>query len=219
VGKPQVAYRETITQAVEEEGKYVKQTGGRGQYGHAWVKLEPNEPGKGFTFINKIVGGSIPKEFIPSVGKGVEEAMTTGIRAGFPVVDVIATVYDGSFHDVDSNEMAFKIAGSMAFKNGTKKAGPVILEPYMTAEVITPEEMMGDVIGDMSSRRGRVTGMTERMGMKVVEAEVPLAEMFGYANDLRSKTQGRATYTMEFSHYEAVPTAIADQIIAKATGA
>lgn len=218
VGKPQVAYRETITKQVEVEGKYVKQTGGRGQYGHVWLRIEPNESGKGWEFQSEIVGGSIPKEYIPAVRKGVEEALGTGIRAGFPVVDVKVALFDGSYHDVDSNEMAFKIAGSMAFKDGAKKAAPIILEPLMKTEVITPEEWMGDVIGDLNSRRGRVTGMDERSGMKVVSANVPLAEMFGYANDLRSRTQGRATYTMEFSHYEPVPNSIADEIVSKATG-
>ena len=218
VGKPQVAYRETITAQVEQEGKYVKQTGGRGQYGHVWIRLEPNETGKGFEYVNAIVGGVVPKEYIPAVGKGIEEALSTGIRAGYPVVDVKATLFDGSYHDVDSNEMAFKIAGSMAFKEGARKAKPIILEPYMKTEVITPEDWMGDVIGDINSRRGRVNGMEDRHGLKVVSAEVPLAEMFGYANDLRSRTQGRATYTMEFSHYEAVPNNIAEEIVAKATG-
>jgi elongation factor G len=219
VGKPQVAYRETITKKVESEGKYVKQTGGRGQYGHSWLRIEPNETGKGFEFVSEIVGGAIPKEYIPAIKKGVEEALDTGIRAGFPVVDVKVALIDGSYHDVDSNEMAFKISGSMAFKEGAKKASPIILEPLMKTEVITPEEWMGDVIGDLNSRRGRITGMDERSGMKVVSANVPLAEMFGYANDLRSRTQGRATYTMEFSHYEAVPAAIAEEIVSKATGA
>lgn len=219
VGKPQVAYRETITKSIESEGKYVKQTGGRGQYGHVWLRIEPNEPGAGFVFTSEIVGGTVPKEYIPAIKKGVEEALDTGIRAGFPVVDVKVAVFDGSYHDVDSNEMAFKIAGSMSFKDGTKKASPIILEPLMKAEVITPEEWMGDVIGDLNSRRGRITGMDERSGLKVVTANVPLAEMFGYANDLRSRTQGRATYTMEFSHYEPVPNSIADEIISKATGA
>lgn len=219
VGKPQVAYRETITKYVEQEGKYIKQSGGRGQYGHVWLKVEPNESGKGFEFVNEVVGGSIPKEYIPAVKKGVEEALDSGIRAGFPVVDVKVTLYDGSYHDVDSNEMAFKIAGSICFKEATKKASPIILEPLMKTEVITPEDWMGDVIGDLNSRRGKILGMTERAGMKIVEAHVPLAEMFGYANDLRSKTQGRATYTMEFSHYESVPNAIADEIVSKATGA
>ncbi|MCA9507495.1 MAG: elongation factor G [Myxococcales bacterium] len=218
VGKPQVAYRETITKLVESEGKYVRQTGGRGQYGHVWLRVEPNEAGKGFEFESIIVGGSIPKEYIPAVKKGVEEALDSGIRAGFPVVDVKVSLFDGSYHDVDSNEMAFKIAGSMGFKDGAKKAAPIILEPLMKTEVIVPEEWMGDVIGDLNSRRGRITGMDERSGMKVVSANVPLAEMFGYANDLRSRTQGRATYTMEFSHYEPVPNSIAEEIISKATG-
>ena len=219
VGKPQVAYRETITKSVESEGKYVKQTGGRGQYGHVWLRIEPNEAGAGFVFASEVVGGSIPKEYIPAIKKGVEEALDNGIRAGFPVVDIKVAVFDGSYHDVDSNEMAFKIAGSMSFKEGTKKAAPLILEPLMKAEVITPEDWMGDVIGDLNSRRGKITGMDERSGMKVVTANVPLAEMFGYANDLRSRTQGRASYTMEFSHYEPVPNSIAEEIISKATGA
>jgi elongation factor G len=219
VGKPQVAYRETITKQVESEGKYIKQTGGRGQYGHVWLRIEPNEAGGGFVFESAVVGGSVPKEYIAPVKKGIEEALDTGIRAGFPVVDVKVTLFDGSYHDVDSSEMAFKIAGSMGFKEGTKKASPIILEPLMKIEVITPEDWMGDVIGDLNSRRGRITGMDERSGMKVVSANVPLAEMFGYANDLRSRTQGRATYTMEFSHYEPVPNSIAEEIISKATGA
>jgi elongation factor G len=219
VGKPQVAYRETITKSVESEGKYVKQTGGRGQYGHVWLRIDPNEAGAGFAFVSEIVGGSIPKEYIPAIKKGVEEALDNGIRAGFPVVDVKVAVFDGSYHDVDSNEMAFKIAGSMSFKDGTKKAAPIILEPLMKVEVITPEDWMGDVIGDLNSRRGQITGMDERSGMKVVSANVPLAEMFGYANDLRSRTQGRATYTMEFSHYQPVPNSIAEEIVSKATGA
>ncbi len=216
VGKPQVAYRETITKSVDQEGKYIKQSGGRGQYGHVYLKLEPNEAGKGFEFESTIVGGSIPREYIPAVKKGLEEALDTGIRAGYPVVDVKVTLYDGSYHDVDSSEMAFKIAGSMAFKEGTKKASPIILEPMMKTEVITPEDWMGDVIGDLNSRCGKISGMTDRSGAKVIDANVPLAGMFGYANDLRSKTQGRATYTMEFSHYEPVPSRIADKIIAKA---
>jgi elongation factor G len=219
VGKPQVAYRETITKTVESEGKYVKQTGGRGQYGHVWLRLEPNEAGKGWEFVSEIVGGSIPKEYIPAVRKGIEEALDGGIRAGFPVVDIKVALTDGSYHDVDSNEMAFKIAGSMGFKDGAKKASPIILEPIMKTEVITPEDWMGDVIGDLNSRRGRITGMDERSGMKIVTANVPLAEMFGYANDLRSRTQGRATYTMEFGHYEPVPASIAEEIVSKATGA
>ncbi len=219
VGKPQVAYRETITKTIEQEGKYIKQSGGRGQYGHVWLKLESNESGKGYEFVNAIVGGSVPKEYIPAVKKGIEEALDGGIQAGYPVVDIKATLFEGSYHDVDSNEMAFKIAASMAFKEGAKKAAPIILEPIMKAEVLTPEDWMGDVIGDLNSRRGRITGMEERSGLKVVEANVPLAEMFGYVNDLRSRTQGRATYTMEFSHYEPVPNAIAQVIVSKATGA
>jgi elongation factor G len=218
VGKPQVAYRETITQSVEQEGKYVKQTGGRGQFGHVWLRISPNEAGKGFEFNNATVGGSIPKEFIPAVEKGVEGALLRGIRAGFPVVDVKVEVFDGSYHDVDSNANAFEIAGSMAFKEGCQKAKPIILEPMMKVEVVTPEDWMGDVIGDLNSRRGQVQGMDERAGMKVVTALVPLAEMFGYANAIRSRTQGRASYTMEFGHYEPVPNAIAEQIIAKSGG-
>lgn len=218
VGKPQVAYRETVTKHVEQEGKYIKQSGGRGQYGHVWIKVDPNEAGQGFEFINEIVGGAIPKEYIPAIKKGIEEALDSGVLAGYPVVDVKVTLFDGSYHDVDSNEMAFKIAGSMAFKEGARKAGAIILEPIMKTEVITPEDWMGDVIGDLNSRRGKITGMHERSGMKVVDANVPLAEMFGYANDLRSRTQGRATYTMEFSHYESVPRPIQDEIVAKAGG-
>lgn len=218
VGKPQVAYRETITKKIKQEGKYIKQSGGRGQYGHVWLKIEPNEVGKGFEFINEVVGGTVPKEYIPAVKKGIEEALSSGIQAGYPVVDIKATIFDGSYHDVDSNEMAFRIAASMAFKEGAKIASPIILEPIMKAEIITPEEWMGDVIGDLNSRRGRIMGMNDRSGMKIIESNVPLAEMFGYANDLRSKTQGRATYTMEFSHYEQVPNAIAHGIISKAVG-
>jgi elongation factor G len=218
VGKPQVAYRETITKSVEQEGKYVKQSGGRGQYGHVWLRIEPNETGKGFEFINEIVGGTVPKEFVPAVKKGLEEALDNGIQAGYPVVDIKVSLFDGSYHDVDSSEMAFKIAASMGLKDGTKKAGPIILEPIMKAEVITPEDWMGDVIGDLNSRRGRIVGMNDRGGLKIVEANVPLAEMFGYANDLRSRTQGRATYTMEFGHYEPVPGNIAQEIVSKSTG-
>jgi elongation factor G len=219
VGKPQVAYRETITAEVEHEEKHVKQTGGRGQFGHVWIKLEPNEVGKGYEFVNKITGGVVPKEYIPSVEKGIRDAMPNGIQAGFPAVDIKATLFDGSYHDVDSTADVFYLTGSKAFKNAAKKAKPQILEPMMKTEVVTPEDWMGDVIGDINSRRGRVNGMEDRSGMKVVSAEVPLAEMFGYSNDLRSRTQGRASYTMEFSHYEPVPPSIADEIIAKATGA
>lgn len=217
VGKPQVAYRETITKVYDQEGKYIKQSGGSGQYGHVNIRFEPN-PGKGFEFANEIKGGAVPREFFPAIKKGLEEALTSGIQAGYPVVDIKCILHNGSFHEVDSKELAFKIAASLAFKEGTKKAGPAILEPIMKAEVITPEEWMGDVIGDLNSRRGRITGMSERRGMKIVEANIPLAEMFGYANDLRSRTQGRATYTMEFAHYEQVPTPIANEIISKVTG-
>jgi elongation factor G len=216
VGKPQVAFRETITKAAEAEGKYIRQTGGRGQYGHCWLRVEPNEQGKGFEFINGIVGGVIPREFIPPIQKGVEEAMQNGVLSGYPMVDVKCTVFDGSYHDVDSNEMAFKIAGSMAFKEGCNQAGPVLLEPIMACEVVTPEEFMGDVIGDLNSRRGKILGMNPRHGVQVIDAQVPLAQMFGYATDLRSRTQGRATYTMQFSHYAQAPRAISDEIMQKA---
>ncbi len=218
VGAPQVAYRESITKAVEVQGKFVRQSGGRGQYGDCWLKLEPGEPGEGFTFIDEIKGGVIPREYIPAVGKGAEEAAENGVLAGFPIVDVKVTCYDGSYHDVDSNEMAFKIAGSMGFKEGAKKAAPVLLEPIMAVEVVVPEEYMGDVIGDLNSRRGRVMGMESRGGAQVVDSHVPLSSMFGYATDLRSATQGRATYTMTFDHYEQVPKAIGDEIIAKVNG-
>jgi elongation factor G len=219
VGKPQVAYRETITKSVESEGKYVRQTGGRGQYGHCWLRLIPQPPGTGFSFDNVIVGGSIPKEFINPIQKGIEEAMTGGVLAGYPMVDVKIEVFDGSYHDVDSSEMAFKIAGSMGFKEGAAKASPVLLEPIMEVEVVTPDDFMGDVIGDLNSRRGKIQGMNPRGGAQVIEALVPLAEMFGYATDLRSKTQGRATYTMQFGHYLQVPNNIAETIISKAKGA
>src|SRR5262249_35803510 len=192
VGKPQVAFRETITKVAEAEGKYIRQTGGRGQYGHCWLRVEPNEQGKGFEFVNGIVGGVIPREFISPIQKGVEEAMQNGVLSGYPMVDVKCTVFDGSYHDVDSNEMAFKIAGSMAFKEGCNQAGPVLLEPIMACEVVTPEEFMGDVIGDLNSRRGKILGMNPRHGVQVIDAQVPLAQMFGYATDLRSRTQGRA---------------------------
>jgi elongation factor G len=218
VGKPQVAYRETIKAPAKAEGKFVRQSGGRGQYGHVYVNLEPLEPGKGFEFANKIVGGTIPREYIPAVEKGIKEAMDSGVLAGYPVVDVKATLYDGSYHEVDSSEMAFKIAGSMAFKDGVKKAKPVLLEPIMNVEVVTPEGYMGDVMGDLNSRRGKIQSMEKRGNAQIIRAEVPLSEMFGYATDLRSKTQGRATYTMQFSHYEDVPKGIADSIIAKVKG-
>jgi len=213
VGKPQVAYKETIRKSVKSEGKFVRQSGGRGQYGHVWLEIEPLEPGKGYEFVNKIVGGVIPKEFIPAVDAGVREALTSGVLAGYPVVDVKVTLYDGSFHEVDSSEMAFKIAGSMAFKEGMKKASPVLLEPIMKVEVVVPEEYLGDVIGDINSRRGQIEGMEPRGAAQVVRGFVPLAEMFGYATDLRSKTQGRGVYTMQFSHYAEVPKNIADSII------
>jgi len=215
VGAPQVAYRETIRTAVEQEYKYAKQSGGRGQYGHVYLKIEPQEPGFGYEFVDEIKGGVIPKEYIPAVDKGIQEAMQRGIQAGYPVEDVKVTLYDGSYHDVDSSEMAFKLAGSMGFREGCKKANPVILEPMMKVEVEVPEEFMGDVIGDVSKRRGQVNGMDDRAGNKIVNAFVPLSEMFGYSTDLRSMTQGRATYSMEFDHYEEVPQNVAKEIIEK----
>ncbi len=218
VGKPQVAYRETIKKKVTAEGKYVRQTGGRGQYGHVVLDLEPQEPGKGFEFENKIVGGAVPKEYIAPVQKGIEEAMENGVLAGYPMVDIKVRIIDGSYHDVDSSEMAFKIAGSMGFKEGAARANPVLLEPIMGVEVVCPEEYMGDIIGDLNSRRGRVQGMNIRGSGRVITAQVPLSEMFGYATDIRSKTQGRATYTMQFAHYEEVPKNLAEQIIAKVRG-
>lgn len=215
VGKPQVAYRETLKQAVEQEGKFVRQSGGRGQYGHVWLKIEPQEPGAGYAFTNAIVGGVIPKEYIPAVDKGVQEQMQNGVIAGYPVVDVKVTLFDGSFHEVDSSEMAFKIAGSLGFKQGALKAKPVLLEPIMSVEVVTPEDYMGDVMGDLNRRRGLVQGMEDSPAGKIVRAEVPLAEMFGYATDLRSATQGRATYSMEFAKYAEAPMNIAEAIIKK----
>ena len=213
VGKPQVAYRETIRGTVESEGKFVRQSGGRGQYGHVWLKLEPNAQGKGYEFVNGIVGGTVPREFIPAVDKGIKEAVETGVIAGYPVVDVKVTLFDGSFHDVDSNEMAFKIAGSIGFKDGFRKAHPVLLEPIMKVEVVTPEEYSGDVIGDLNRRRGQITGMDEQAAGKVITAEVPLSAMFGYATTVRSMSQGRATFTMEFEKYVEVPSHISDSII------
>lgn len=218
VGKPQVAYRETITKKIEQEGKYIKQTGGRGQYGHVWITIEPLPPGGGFKFENEIVGGVVPREYIPAVDKGIQEALTNGIQAGYPVVDVKVSLFDGSYHDVDSSEIAFKIAASMAFKDGCKKAGPIILEPIMATEVVSPEQYMGDVIGDLNSRRGKIMSMEPQQGVQVIKAEVPLAEMFGYATQLRSLSQGRATYTMEFHHYEPVPSNIAQELVAKSGG-
>ncbi|HBW38745.1 elongation factor G [Desulfosporosinus sp. BICA1-9] len=218
VGRPQVAYKETIRKTVKAEGKFVRQSGGRGQYGHCWVELMPLEPGSGFEFVNKVVGGVIPREYINPIGAGIQEALQNGILAGYPVLDLRATVYDGSYHDVDSSEMAFKIAGSMAFKAGALKADPAIIEPVMKVEVTVPEEYMGDVIGDISSRRGRIEGMEARGNTQVVRGFVPLSEMFGYSTDLRSATQGRGVYVMQFDHYEEVPKGIADGIIAKRHG-
>lgn len=215
VGKPQVAYKETITQAVEVEGKYAKQSGGRGQYGHVKIRLIPQEPGQGYRFDNQVVGGAIPREYIPAVDAGIQEAMSNGILAGYEVVDMRVELFDGSYHEVDSSEMAFKIAGSMAFKDGMKKAKPALLEPYMRVEVTTPEDYMGDVMGDLNSRRGKIEGMEPRTGgVQVIKCHVPLSEMFGYATDLRSKTQGRAVYSMHFSHYEQVPASIAEKVVA-----
>jgi len=213
VGKPQVAYRETIRGTIEAEGKFVRQSGGRGQYGHVWLKIEPNELGKGYEFVNGVVGGTVPREFIPAVDKGVKEAVDTGVIAGYPVVDVKVTLFDGSYHDVDSNEMAFKIAGSMGFKDGFRNAKPVILEPIMKVEVVTPEDHSGDVIGDLNRRRGQITGMDDSPSGKQINAEVPLSEMFGYATTVRSMSQGRATFTMEFSKYMEVPPNVAQSII------
>ncbi|MGA1424743.1 MAG: elongation factor G [Steroidobacteraceae bacterium] len=213
VGKPQVAYRETIRGTIEAEGKFVRQSGGRGQYGHVWLKIEPNELGKGYEFINGVVGGVVPREYIPAVDKGVKEAVDTGVIAGYPVVDVKVTLFDGSYHDVDSNEMAFKIAGSMGFKDGFRNAKPVILEPIMKVEVVTPEDYSGDVIGDLNRRRGQITGMDDSPSGKQINAEVPLSEMFGYATTVRSMSQGRATFTMEFSKYMEVPPNVAQSII------
>ncbi len=218
VGKPQVAYRETIRKKSEAEGKYIRQTGGRGQYGHAKIRLEPQEPGKGYEFVNDVVGGSVPKEFIKPIDQGIKEAMEGGILAGYEMVDVKATLYDGSYHDVDSNEMAFKIAGSMAFKEAARKASPVLLEPVMAVEVVTPEDYAGAIMGDLSSRRGRIEGMEHRAGSQVIKAIVPLAEMFGYATHMRSSTQGRAEYSMHFARYEEAPRSVSEEIIARVQG-
>ncbi len=217
VGAPQVAYRETIRKTIEQEGKFVRQSGGRGQFGHVWIRLEPQEPGVGYEFDNSIVGGVIPKEYIPSVDKGIQEQALNGVLAGFPVVDFKVTLYDGSFHEVDSSEMAFKIAGSMAFKEGVMKASPVLLEPMMKVEVVTPEDYMGDVMGDLNRRRGTVKGMEESATGRIIRADVPLKEMFGYSTDLRSSTQGRASYVMEFSHYAEAPASVAEQVQKKAS--
>jgi elongation factor G len=214
VGKPQVAYRETITKEVEAEGKYIRQTGGRGQYGHVWLRVRPN-PGKGFHFKNAVVGGAIPREYIAPVHKGIEEAMDSGVLAGYPMVDIEAELFDGSYHEVDSNEMAFKIAGSLGFKEATGKAGPILLEPVMATEVVVPEQFMGAVIGDLSARRGKILGMEPRHGLQVISSHVPLAEMFGYSTSVRSATEGRAVYTMQFHHYAPVPQHIAAELVAK----
>ncbi len=218
VGKPQVAYRETIRRHSEAEGKYIRQTGGKGQYGHAKIYLDPQPPGTGYEFVNDITGGSVPKEFIKPIDQGIREALEGGILAGYPMVDVKATLYDGSYHDVDSNEMAFKIAGSMAFKEAARKASPVLLEPVMAVEVVTPEDYAGTIMGDLSSRRGRIEGMEHRAGSQVIKAIVPLAEMFGYATHMRSSTQGRAEYSMHFARYEEAPRSVAEEIIAKVQG-
>ncbi|MBA2252478.1 MAG: elongation factor G, partial [Nitrospirales bacterium] len=219
VGKPEVAYRETIRRHAEAEGKYIKQTGGRGQYGHVVLTVEPSESGKGFEFVNKVVGGSIPREYIPAIEKGVRERMETGVLAGYPMRDVRVTVIDGSYHDVDSNEMAFKIAASMGFQEACRRADAALLEPIMKVEVLVPQEYMGDVIGNLNGRRGKIQGIKVRAGSQAIDAAVPLSDMFGYATDLRSRTQGRATYSMEFDRYEQVPKQIAEQIIAKNQGA
>lgn len=217
IGKPQVAYRETITSTVQAEGKFVKQSGGRGKYGHVWIEVSPNEPGKGYEFINAIVGGVVPKEYIPAVSQGIQDAMKNGVIAGYPMVDVKAKLYDGSYHDVDSDEISFRVAGSMAFQAAARKANPVLLEPIMSVEVITPEEYLGDVMGDLNSRRGKIEGFSARKDAQVIKAFVPLSEMFGYATILRSMTQGRALYTMQFDHYAEVPKSIAEEIAEKST--
>jgi elongation factor G len=213
VGKPQVAYRETIRKAVRQEGKFVRQSGGKGQYGHVVLEIEPQERGKGYEFVNETVGGSVPKEYVPAVDKGIREAMTSGPMAGYPVVDIKISLVDGSYHEVDSNEMAFKVAGSMGFKEGFNNASPVLLEPIMKVEVVTPEDYMGDVMGDLSRRRGLLQGTDDTPSGKVIDAQVPLGEMFGYATSLRSMSQGRATFTMEFDHYAEAPNSIADAVI------
>ncbi|ESQ11712.1 MAG: hypothetical protein N838_34940, partial [Thiohalocapsa sp. PB-PSB1] len=215
VGAPQVSYRETIRKPVEQETKFARQSGGRGQYGHVYLRIEPQEAGAGYEFVNAIVGGAVPKEYIPAVDKGIQEAMSNGIMAGFPMVDIKVTLYDGSYHEVDSSEMAFKIAGSMGLKEGAGKGKPVLLEPIMKVEVVTPEENMGDVMGDLNSRRGMIQGMEDAPSGKIIRAEVPLASMFGYATDLRSATQGRATYSMEFAKYNEVPASIAEAVAKK----
>jgi elongation factor G len=217
VGKPQVAYRETVRSTVEQEGKFVRQSGGRGQYGHVYIRIEPAEAGSGYEFENAIVGGSVPREYISAVDKGIKEQMGNGVIAGYPVVDCKVTLYDGSYHDVDSSEMAFKIAGSMAFRDGALKAKPVLLEPIMSVEVVSPEDYMGDVMGDLNRRRGLPSGMDDGPAGKIIRAEVPLAEMFSYATSLRSMSQGRATYSMEFCKYKEVPNSVADVVVKKAS--
>ncbi|MEY4193679.1 MAG: hypothetical protein RLZZ226_47, partial [Pseudomonadota bacterium] len=216
VGAPQVAYRETLKKSVEQEGKYIRQTGGRGQYGHVWLRIEPLETG-GYEFVNGVVGGVVPREYIPAVDKGIQEQLQNGVLAGYPMVDVRVTLFDGSYHDVDSSEMAFKIAGSMCFKEGARKASPALLEPIMAVEVETPEDYMGDVVGDLNRRRGIILGMDDNAGVKILKSEVPLAEMFGYSTTLRSLSQGRATYSMEFRKYQEAPANVAEAIIKKAS--
>jgi len=218
VGEPKVAFRETIRKESDAEGKYIRQTGGSGNYGHFKIRLKPNEPGKGYEFINDIKGGVIPKEYIKPIDQGIREALDGGILAGFPVVDVVVSLYDGSYHDVDSNEMAYKIAGSMAFKEAARKASPVLLEPVMAVEVTVPEDFVGTIIGDINSRRGRIESLEHAAGSQLVKAIVPLKEMFGYVNDIRSSTQGRASYSMQFARYEEAPRMIADEIIGRAQG-
>jgi elongation factor G len=218
VGKPQVAYRETIRGKAEVEGKFIRQSGGRGQYGHVWLRIEPAEHDAGFVFVDETVGGSVPREYIPAVEKGCADSMSTGILANYPMLDVIVTLYDGSYHDVDSSEMAFKLAGAIGFKEGCRRANPYLLEPMMSVEVVTPEEYMGDIIGDLASRRGQVHGFTDRNGYKSVNSTVPLAEMFGYSTNVRNISQGRASYNMEFSHYEEVPKTVAEEIISTRMG-
>ncbi|MNI42014.1 Elongation factor G [compost metagenome] len=217
VGKPQVAYKETIKKPIRVEGKFIRQSGGRGQYGHVWLEMEPNESGKGYLFESKVVGGSVPKEYVKPTDEGIQEAMKAGILAGYPVVDVKVALVDGSYHDVDSSEMAFKVAGSMAFKEGCRQAGTVLLEPIMKVEITVPEEYMGDVIGDVNSRRGKLEGMDAVQGTQVIRSMIPLSEMFGYATDLRSKTQGRGVYAMEPSHYEEVPKSVLESIVSSRT--
>ena len=218
IGRPQVAFKETITKKVEAEGKFIKQSGGRGQYGHVKIEMEPNEPGKGFEFIDGIVGGVIPREYITPVKNGIQDALRNGVLAGYPMDDIKVRLFDGSYHDVDSNEMAFKVAGSMALHNGAKKADPAIMEPIFSIEIVVPEEYLGDVIGDLNSRRGRISGILPRKDAQVISGTVPLSEMFGYATDLRSITQGRAIYTMQFSHYDRVSASVSEDIIANASG-